>query len=130
MVEIAYFVIPTCSGFICCGGKQRKLARKNFDLFVPNYCQTCQNESVCSNMVWVSTTTAQSFNVFVMGPTPADTQSSRRLNNFGGSVVAVCIHSYLLTNVIVLCIQCLYPIKQRIPLFSQSQTVQENVLNG
>ena len=34
LVAIAYFVIPTLSGVICCGGKQRKLARKNFDLYV------------------------------------------------------------------------------------------------
>ena len=33
LVAIAYFVIPTLSGGICCGGKQRKLARKNFDLY-------------------------------------------------------------------------------------------------
>ena len=32
LVAIAYFVIPTLSGVICCGGKQRKLARKNFAL--------------------------------------------------------------------------------------------------
>ena len=33
LVAIAYFVIPTLSGVICCGGKQRKLARKNFALW-------------------------------------------------------------------------------------------------
>ena len=32
LVVITYFVIPTLSGDICCGRKQRKLARKNFDL--------------------------------------------------------------------------------------------------
>ena len=34
LVAIAYFVIPTLSGVICCGGKQRKLARKNFALLI------------------------------------------------------------------------------------------------
>ena len=34
LVAIAYFVIPTLSGVICCGGKQRKLARKNFALYL------------------------------------------------------------------------------------------------
>ena len=33
LVAIAHFVIPTLSGVICCGGKQSKLARKNFDLY-------------------------------------------------------------------------------------------------
>ena len=32
LVAIAYFVIPTLSGGICCGGKQRKLVQKNLAL--------------------------------------------------------------------------------------------------
>ena len=46
LVAIAYFVIPTLSGVICCGGKQRKLARKNFALSTKN--KTRENDKKCS----------------------------------------------------------------------------------